>query len=54
MIKEKFSIPAQGVRVQKTTQIKNGITLIFESNTVTVLYAPERKIFNNFRKGVEL
>jgi hypothetical protein len=54
MIKEKFSIPAQGVRVQKTTQIKNGITLILESNTATVLIQPEIKILTDFRKGVEL
>jgi hypothetical protein len=54
MIKEKFSIPAQGVRVQKTTQIKNGITLIVENNTVTVIIQPELKIFNDYRKGVEL
>jgi hypothetical protein len=54
MIKQKFSVPAQGVRVKKTTQIKNGITLIVENNTATVLIQPERKILNDYRKGVEL
>jgi hypothetical protein len=48
MIKQKFSMAAQGVRVQKTTQIKNGITLIVENNTATVLIKQELKIFNDY------
>ena len=52
MIKEKFSIPAQGVRVQKTTQIKNGITLILESNTATV-EVEDSTTKNNAKKALD-
>ena len=55
MIKQKFSTPAQGARVQRSTQTKNGITLIVEPNNITVLVESKSKKFNNdFRNGVEL
>lgn len=44
----------QGRSVQKSVQTKNGITLIFEGNTVTVLVDPKHKIKTYFREGVEL
>ena len=54
MIKQKFYTPMQGRSVQKSVQTKNGITLIFEGNTVTVLVDPKHKIKTYFREGVEL
>ena len=54
MIKQKFSTPVQGTRVQRSTQTKGGITLIVERKNITVIVEPERKIFNDFREGVEL
>ena len=37
MINQKFSTVAQGVKVQRSTQVKNGITLITEQNNTTVI-----------------
>ena len=52
MIKQKFSTPAQGARVQRSTQTKNGITLILESNTVTV-EVQETTNKNNAKKALD-
>lgn len=54
MLKQKFSTPVQGTRVQRSVQTKGGITLILEPKSVTVIVEPERKVKNDFREGVEL
>jgi hypothetical protein len=54
MIKATFITPPKGVKVQSTTQTKNGITIIVKPQSITVMVNSQPNVLNNFRKGCEL